>query len=78
MAAATDRCPFLSSGTTKVVRAFLVRFLFAINNDEVRFDAAIGGEHDPALPPSMRGLNSLGEVYFAVGHGRSSLILVSV
>src|ERR1700690_1751176 len=50
----------------QVIGAFLVRFLLAIGENQVRLDPAIGGEDYRAIPPSMRGLDSLGKIYFAV------------
>jgi len=43
--------------------------LFA-SDDDVRFDAAIRGENDTAIPPVAKGrADSFGEIGFSVGHG---------
>jgi hypothetical protein len=50
----------------KVVRAFLVGFLLALDAHEVWLDAAIRGEDYRAIALSIRCLDSFGEIYFAI------------
>ncbi len=42
----------------------------SVDDDDVRFDAAIRGENDTAIPPVAKGrADSFGEIDFSVGHG---------
>jgi hypothetical protein len=62
----------------EVVRAFLMSFLLATDSDETWLDAAIGGEHNTAIPPSTRCLDSFGEINFAIHRRSPYLSSVSV
>src|ERR1700690_3834533 len=52
----------------QIVGAFLVPLFLAIHDNNVGLHAPIGREHNATIPPPMRGLDSFGEVDFAVGH----------
>ena len=76
----TDRNSYAlcSVALFKVVRAFRMRFRLAIDDHQVKLDAAIRGQHHATIPPAIRCWDPFGEIDFAVGHRGSFLILVSV
>jgi hypothetical protein len=52
----------------QVIRAFLVPFFLAVHEHNVGFHTSIGGQQNAAIPPSVRRLDSLCEIDFAIGH----------
>ena len=53
-----------------VVGALRMSLSASVDDDDVRFDAAIRGENDTAIPPVAKGrADSFGEIDFSVGHG---------
>jgi hypothetical protein len=60
--------PFRTFAPFQVIRAFGVPFFVAFHDYNVGLHAPIGGQQSAAISPSMRGLNSFGEVDFAIGH----------
>ena len=60
-----------------VVGPFGVAFVLAVDQYRVGLDAAIGRQHNSAIPNSLRGLDSFGEIDFAVHRVTPSLKTVS-
>src|ERR1019366_429755 len=50
----------------KVIRPFFVALLLPVDEHEVWFYSPVCGEHNAAIPPSMRCLDSFGEIDFAI------------
>ena len=53
-------------------------FFLAIRDNDVWLHTSIGGQQNAAIPPSMRRLDSSGEIDFTVGHRQPLPDLVSV
>jgi hypothetical protein len=50
----------------KVIRPFFVALLLPVDDHEVWFYSPVCGEHNAAIPPSMRCLDSFSEIDFAI------------
>jgi hypothetical protein len=53
----------------QVIRSFGVPFLVIIDKHNIRLNPTVGRQQNAAIPPSVRGLDSLGEIDFSIGHG---------
>ena len=62
----------------KVVRAFGVSFLFAVDHDHIRLDAAIGGKGHRAVSRPLAGLDSFGKVDFGCSASVTLLIQLGI